>query len=82
MEVHEAAMWREQPDLMREIADHVSGHRPMDLVPVDLPPEIEAQIEESRRHPERDRPRPRSACEIHQQDMREDPKYRRLYRRG
>jgi hypothetical protein len=35
MEVHEAAMWREQPDLMREIADHVSGHRPIDLVPVD-----------------------------------------------
>ena len=27
----------------------------------DLPPEIMAQVEESRRHPERDRPRPRRA---------------------
>lgn len=26
-----------------------------------LPPEIEAQIEEARRHPERDQPRPRRA---------------------
>ena len=26
-----------------------------------LPPEIMAQVEESRRHPERDRPRPRRA---------------------
>jgi hypothetical protein len=36
MAVHEAAMWREQPDLMREIAGHVSGEDPLTMVPVDL----------------------------------------------
>ena len=49
-----------------------------------LPPEIMAQVEEGRRHPERDRPRPRraprtrlvTADEIHEQDML-DPEYRR-----
>lgn len=30
----EAAMWREQPELMREIAGHVSGAEPLKLLPV------------------------------------------------
>lgn len=34
MSVHEAAMWREHPDLMREISDHVGGGEPMEMVPV------------------------------------------------
>jgi hypothetical protein len=35
MTVHEAAMWREQPELMRQIADHVSGRAPAEMVRVD-----------------------------------------------
>jgi hypothetical protein len=36
MTAHEAAMWREKPDLMREIAGHVSGQDPMEMIPVSL----------------------------------------------
>jgi prevent-host-death family protein len=36
-------------------------HSRGDADPYDLPPEITAQVEESRRHPERDQPRPRRA---------------------
>jgi len=36
MAVHEAAMWREEPGLMREIAGHVSGQEPLKMIPVDL----------------------------------------------
>jgi len=36
MAVHEAAMWREKPGLMREIAGHVSGQEPLEMIPVDL----------------------------------------------
>jgi hypothetical protein len=35
MTVHEAAMWREQPELMRQIADHVSGRLPVEMVRVE-----------------------------------------------
>jgi hypothetical protein len=33
--VQEAAMWGERPDLMREIAGHVSGREPLTMVLVD-----------------------------------------------
>ena len=36
MTAHEAGMWREQPELMREIAGHVSGAEPVKMIPVDL----------------------------------------------
>ncbi len=35
MTVHEAAMWREKPDLMREIGAHVSGREQLEMIPVD-----------------------------------------------
>jgi hypothetical protein len=35
MTVQEAAMWREHPKLMNEIADHVSGGAPMPMVTLD-----------------------------------------------
>lgn len=35
MTVHEAVMWRERPELMREIADHVSGRAPAQMIWVD-----------------------------------------------
>ena len=31
---HEAAMWREKPELMREIAHHVSGRELLEMIPV------------------------------------------------
>jgi hypothetical protein len=34
MTVHEAAMWQEKPELMREIAGHVSGSQELTMVPV------------------------------------------------
>ncbi|HEX4658092.1 MAG TPA: hypothetical protein VH307_11960 [Streptosporangiaceae bacterium] len=34
MTVHEAAMWREKPELMRQIAGHVSGREPLEMIPV------------------------------------------------
>ena len=34
----EAAMWRQEPGLMREIAGHVSGQEPLEMIPVDLEP--------------------------------------------
>lgn len=36
MTVHEAAMWREHPELMREISDHVSGVKRTELVTIDI----------------------------------------------
>jgi hypothetical protein len=36
MTAQEAAMWRHQPDLMRQIAEHVSGENPKPMVAVDL----------------------------------------------
>lgn len=36
MSAQEAAMWTQQPQLMREISDHIAGRQPMNLNTVTL----------------------------------------------